>query len=639
MRQLRCPNCGSEHSLANPGITMLVCDHCQTVVYWDDETVLKTGTQSILPDNDSRLFMHATGKLMGRGFEVVGHLRYSHGRGTWEEWYLQTDDGGIAWLSEDERKLSLERFLRPDPNMPPPEGLRVGMQLTLGDSLFSVREVGRAECVGGEGQLPFTVLPGERYPYADLATLDGTRFATLEYDEGSAPRCFTGEVLDHQQLSITDERPPSTAGSHEGKHIKCPNCNAPLEVVGGREVQTRVCEYCGAQNDLTGAAATVMGVNPQGYDPGFTFDIGQAGDFRGQRYEVCGRMVYEDDEGYQTREYLLFNPSEGYLWLAEENGHYVLNRPTQQAPARDPFHLATKQMVKVGTTTFNFYESGSSRLVYVDGSLPWQATTGDATHYADLVAPPQMYGVETDGQEVEYFLGWYMSPAQVWTAFGLDGSPAPASGVHPAQPFARGPVAKSLMLAGAIFALVNLGLLLWSLSQPGKAVAAQSFTPDAYLKECVSNPFTLGTQSVMSMEIAAPLNNSWLALDAALINEKDEVVEEMDGEISYYQGVEGGESWSEGDRSSTKYFKAPPAGTYRLILKAAGGSGINGLPRGEPLTVHLRQGAVLSRYFLVVFIIALLFPAYEITRKVMFEKRRWAPVTEDDDDSDWDDDS
>ena len=75
---------------------------------------------------------------------------------------------------------------------------------------------------------------------------------------------------------------------------------------------------------------------------GEAFEIGDAGTLYGKPYEVCGRMLYQDPEGYQSVEYLLFNPDEGYLWLAEEMGHYVVNRPTQQAPARDPMLLPPK---------------------------------------------------------------------------------------------------------------------------------------------------------------------------------------------------------------------------------------------------------------------------------------------------------
>ena len=250
-RQLRCPNCGGEHSLVNPGITMLVCEFCKTVVYWDADSVLRAGLQSILPESDARLFMHARGKLGGRDFEVVGHLRYDHGRGQWDEWYLQLGDGAVAWLSEDERELSLEQAVQPDQPLPPLSALRPGLSLGLEGVVHTVRELGTATCVGGEGQLPFTIQPGERYPYADLASLDGVRFASLEYElDGASAHAFAGRVLGHDELVLDAEREPSAAGSHEGKAIKCPNCAAAITQPANREVKTLVCEYCGSQNDL-----------------------------------------------------------------------------------------------------------------------------------------------------------------------------------------------------------------------------------------------------------------------------------------------------------------------------------------------------------------------------------------------------
>ncbi len=631
-RQLRCPNCGGEHSLVNPGISMLVCDFCSTVVYWDQETALQTGKKSILPEGDTRLFMHATGSLAGRPYEVVGHLSYQHGAGTWDEWYLQLGDGGVAWVSEDERKLSLELPVAAPDGLPPLEELHTGFTISLAGTGYTVRELGQATCVGGEGQLPFAIQPDEQYRYADLASLDGASFATLEYDKESAPTCFAGQVLSHEQLTIDDERPPSTAGGHEGRNIKCPNCDAALEVTGSREVKTQVCDYCGAQNDLTGAEAKVMGVNPQDYDPGFYFEIGQGGTFDGSVYEVCGRILSEDDEGYLSREYLLHNPDAGYLWLSEENNHYLLNRPTQQAPNINPFYLAAKQTVKAGGRTYQFYESGTTRLVYVDGALPWQASSGDRNSYADLIAPPYMFQVEQSEQEVEYFIGEYITVEQVWNAFSSDQAMPSTYGVHPAQPFSRGPMARTLMTLGGLFALLNLLLLGWSLGSGGEVIFNKKFSANDYLKESLSEPFTVGPQRVMGLKIAAPLNNSWLALQVALVNSADQVVQEMESDISYYQGVEGGESWSEGSRTSTTYGIAPPPGTYRLLFKGAGGTGNAGSAGQERLQVALVQGVVLTRYFLAAFIITLLFPLFEIVRKRMFETRRWAAVIEDDDD-------
>jgi len=505
--------------------------------------------------------------------------------------------------------------------------------VTIGGLVYSVREIGNATCLGGEGQLPFTILPGERYPYADLASLDGTRFATLEY-ESDAVRAYAGHTLDHEQLRLDDEPPPSTKGSQEGRQIKCPNCGASITLAAGREVKTVVGDYCGAQNALEGAEATVLGVNPKDFDPGFLFEIGEAGSFAGERYEVCGRMLYVDLEGYPTREYLLWNSARGYLWLAEENGHYVLFRPTQQAPSTNPFARAPKQSLTAGPTTFRFYEQGTVRLAYVDGSLPWKAQVGEAFQYADLIAPPQMLSVEADGPEVEYFYGQYTKAAEVWTGFGKEGKPPPSYHIHPAQPFERSPVMKALMVLGLIFGLLNLGLVFWSAASNGKLIFERAFSADEYTGEALSTPFELGSAKVLALRIQAPLSDSWLALDAALVDSKEQVVEEMCADISYYSGVEGGESWSEGSNGATAFFKAPAPGSYKLILKASGGSGVAGPCTREPLTVSLYQGPVLTRYFMVAFGLTFMFPLFGFLRKRIFEGRRWAPVVGDDDDDD-----
>ncbi|MCB9555576.1 MAG: DUF4178 domain-containing protein [Deltaproteobacteria bacterium] len=638
-RLLRCPNCGGEHQLANPGITMIVCHYCQTTVYWGEDAVLKTGGQSILPESDARLYLHATGKLSGTGYQVIGHLHYAHDRGSWDEWYLQLDDGRVAWVSEDERKLTLEMAQQVQ-QAPAVSQLVVGAGALIADTQFTVRELGVAECRGGEGQLPFAILPGERYTYADIASLDGQHFATLEYDENrSVPTCYVGRTLSHSELTIDDEKPPSTAAGHQGQHIECSNCKGPLEIPHDREVQTQVCEYCGAQLDLTSAERKVLGVNPSDFEAGFNFEIGEAANFYGARYEVCGRMVYTDGEGYRSREYLLFEKNSGYLWLAEENGHYVLNRPTQQAPSVSPFRLAPKTSVSAAGKRFRVYESGTSELIYVDGALPWLARVGDSFYYADLIAPPQMFCAESDGDEIEYFHGRYMPAPEVWTAFGKsDLAPRPW-GVHGAQPFQRSGIAKLLMAVGALFAVINLGFVFWSAGKSGHVVYQQTFPPSRYLNETVSAPFEVKGGNVMAMRISAPLSNSWIALDAAVVDDKDRVIMEVDGgEISYYSGYSGGEHWSEGRTRSTNYFKAPQPGNYRLIIKASAGHGdFNGGPRGEPLSIRITQGAVLSRYFVTAFVICALFPVFEWLRRRLFEKRRWAAVLDDDDDDDDDD--
>jgi hypothetical protein len=612
---------------------MVVCDYCNTSFYWDKDKVAKQGKESILPESDARLYMQATGKIFGHDYRVVGHVRYQMERSIWDEWYLQVGSDKIAWLSEDERKLSFEKIIRPDAPLPGAENLNIGQQLSLGGTIFSVREKGMALCVGAEGQLPFTIVPDESYPFVDLATLDGSQFATLEYDEEEQPHVFLGQDLHHEQLTIDEEKPaPADVDKSAGaEDIDCPSCGAPLEKPKDPGAQTVVCVYCGSQNKLEGAAATVMGTNPKDFRHGFVFEVGQKCTFSKINYEVAGRMFYLDPEGYSSREYLLFNPDKGYLWLAEENGHYVLNRPTRQAPATNPLNIySPKTTIQVGKKKYKFFEQGSTKLAYVDGALPWLAKSGDEFRYADLCQPPYVFGVESDGEEVEYFTGEYLNIAHVQEAFKLKtplGSPA---GVHPGQPFLRSPTVKSLMWIAAIFALIQLLLLGWSATGAGEEeVFKQRFSLADLKEEHLAGPMTIGSRPIMKMELIAPVRNAWYALEIALVNDREEVVAETFGEVAYYQGVEGGESWSEGSTKTTQYFLAPKPGDYKILLK---GQGDSRLASNLAISLSFSQGGILSRYFLALFILMALIPVFEWTRQFLFEKRRWAPVTGDDDD-------
>jgi hypothetical protein len=139
--------------------------------------------------------------------------------------------------------------------------------------------------------------------------------------------------------------------------------------------------------------------------------------------------------------------------------------------------------------------------------------------------------------------------------------------------------------------------------------------------------------SVVEISGQASVDNAWVALSFGLVNQNDEVCLETDGEASYYHGVEGGESWSEGSNSFSEYVRVDQPGTYRLLVFGASGSGETAdAAGGPPVRIELREGAMLSRYFLAMFVLALLYPLKEFVRRRNHEKRRIP--TEDDDDDD-----
>jgi hypothetical protein len=201
---LSCPSCGATHELRNPGVMMIVCEYCSTAIYWDEERIEAAGKQSVLPEGSSRLFRGATGRFHQKRFLVVGRVRYSFGRGFWDEWYLAMDDGAMQWLTEDNHELAVQRRVSYD-DPRPGSHYRPGDWITVGETRFVVQEVGQAECIGVEGELPKQIVTGETYAYVDASSPDGRSTLGLEFDEDGAPTAFMGKWLKFSELALDDE--------------------------------------------------------------------------------------------------------------------------------------------------------------------------------------------------------------------------------------------------------------------------------------------------------------------------------------------------------------------------------------------------------------------------------------------------
>jgi len=202
-KRITCPSCGAGHDLYNPGIATIVCEYCGNAIYWDAEKVKSAGRQSILPEGFSRLYRGASGRLKNRPFFVMGRVRYSFGAGFWDEWFLEFSDGKIGWLTEDNHEFALEKRSTAK-HLPLFEKLSPGSRFTVKGITFVVEEIGHAECLGMEGDLPISARSGEQYAYADASSPDGKYCLGLEYDQ-APPVVYFGQWLKYEDLRMADE--------------------------------------------------------------------------------------------------------------------------------------------------------------------------------------------------------------------------------------------------------------------------------------------------------------------------------------------------------------------------------------------------------------------------------------------------
>ena len=208
MKKVNCPQCAAEHQLRDPSTVTFVCEYCENVVLWDQQGVSLSGKQSRLIEGFSRLYRGATGALKGERFEVLGRVRYSFGRGFWDEWYLMFENGTPLWITEDNHEFCQQEQIDNSPKLEDFENYEIRQEITLDGTSFLIQEKGMAICLGIEGFLPKNVLPNETYPFVDGSCLDGKRTFGLEYDgekPTDPPTVFIGTWFVSEDMILEDE--------------------------------------------------------------------------------------------------------------------------------------------------------------------------------------------------------------------------------------------------------------------------------------------------------------------------------------------------------------------------------------------------------------------------------------------------
>ena len=290
--------------------------------------------------------------------------------------------------------------------------------------------------------------------------------------------------------------------------------------------------------------------------------------------------------------------------------------------------------MRVAQDIFRTYEQGSVTLQWVDGALPWTAAVGETTQYTTLVKPPEYIDREVTGRELELFKGRYVSRSEIEAGVSKDVKLPYARGVYSCQPYAPPNWLKGLGKVGLFFIILNIALFVYSLvSDKGNVILTEHIVAKEYAKEVLTTSFKVTEpNAILRLTGRAPLRNSWLALDFALIDAEDRVLGEFWSEASYYEGRDSEGYWSEGSKGFKQYIKVEKPGTYRLLVHGKGGSGYNRPGLNEPIDLKLEAHATVSWYFVFPIVLAAIIAILGVAFRWSFELRRWAPVMETDDD-------
>jgi hypothetical protein len=422
----------------------------------------------------------------------------------------------------------------------------------------------------------------------------------------------------------TSTPPLSNPPKPQVKALNCPQCGAAIVLRSLGNAETVVCASCHSILDAKDPNLQILqrfNVITGEIPP--MIPLGTRGKIRGTDYEVIGfqrRSITVEGVRYDWHEYVLFNPYKPTRYLTEYQGHWNDISVCKELP--------TVQFASVNYLgeIYKHFQTAEANTNYVLGEFPWQVRVGEHATVTDYVKPPRVLSSEKMANEVTWSVGEYMYGADIWKAFNLPGQAPEAVGVYENQPSPVNENVKGIWSAFLAFSLLLLVLMAgFDFASSKSTVFDSSYTLNAGEPKgeasFVTDVFNLdGRTSNVEVTTSANVDNSWIYLNYALINEETGRAWDFGREVSYYHGYDSDGSWTEGSRKDSVVIPSVPAGHYYLRIEPEVDS------RHPPITysVEVKRDVTVPGFFGIAFL-ALLIPAIAITwRSINFERMRWA---------------
>jgi len=624
--QANCPSCAAPIEFKSGSTIVLVCPFCRSAVARNDRKLEDLGKVAEITESESPLKIGLKGVWDGNRFELTGRAQLRHELGGfWDEWYATFANGWVGWLAEAQGKFYLT-FYQPLPDnvrVPSFENLQLGQAVTEipYQTPLVVTEKGIATAIAADGEIPYKLTPNERTEYADLSGKGGA-FGTIDYST-NPPFAFVGQEVSLAEIGLADAKPAERkARKVSAVALGCPNCGGALDLAAPDKTERVTCPFCNSLLDVNQGNLTFLhALNPSPSD-NFVLPIGAEGTFSGDvKYKIIGAMVRSvtiEGTKYFWHEYLLYNAQIGFRWLVHSDNHWNFVETINAAEVTNVGNTAS-----YNGKNFKVFQEAPAVVEYVKGEFYWRVEQGETVRAIDFVAPPLMLSQEATDKEINWSLGTYLTNVEVEKAFGVSDLPK-SWNVAPNQPFTGGFYIKTglamlvLLCAAAIFMIPLAGFTSNALSQE---ITLPPMANENASQTIFSQPFEIKSRRNVRISAAAPgIDNSWANLDVDLVNEQNNNVESVPIEVEYYNGVEDGESWSEGGQTSDATMSSLPAGKYSLRVEGSWGNWQQPLP----VSLKVEQNVTRGVNFLLAFLVLSILPILSLIHKFMFESRRWS---------------
>jgi Domain of unknown function (DUF4178) len=181
-----------------------VCSFCNSTLVRHDMNIESLGKMTEMPQDMSPLQIGTTGIFEGSKFEVVGRQRIGWESGSWNEWYLHFDNGKDGWLADAQGFYMLSFQLNNRIEIPELPKLKVGEDIKIDGSTYTVDDIREVSCAGSQGELPVKSLKGRKSTSVDLVG-SNQNFGNIDYS-AEGDRVFLGKYVDFEEFKFMNLR-------------------------------------------------------------------------------------------------------------------------------------------------------------------------------------------------------------------------------------------------------------------------------------------------------------------------------------------------------------------------------------------------------------------------------------------------
>jgi len=622
----QCPSCAKPVAFRSMETRIFICS-CGAVInrLESDDLVIKPAL--IIQDHNDLLRTGSKGLVQGQPFEVLGRFRLWLEESVMNYWTLLIGGNTVCLLMEGYGMYALMRSTRTEKALTAHEldGMGLTQSVVLGESDYFLQR--KDACwkyeVEGEVWMPEC---RDQFPLFDLAATGDKHLSFIEYlpDYLVAYEC---KYVDLKSLQLTGLNERETTALE----LKCSQCMSVVRVKTFPYAQSCSCPSCGARYAFRqGGNFRNSGFDRTGKDKEnknqLAIPLGAKGVLKGIEYEVVGYALKEENspEAFRWAEYVLYNRGEGYAFLSEYEGNWIYGRQKGNTPVlarENPTELHYRnKLYKV----FNRYHI---RVVDTAGEFPYDVYDDKNTQSAEFIAPPYMWISEkTRDASIEWFYGEHQDRDELLEQFPYDLPEQYGRGVLDPKGFssmsASGLVKVTLL---AIAALVAVHLLIGATKTNRVVLNKDVLLHDSASSTTLSSSkFELTKwRSNLQLDIQAPVDNSWLDLQAVLVNAGNGNEYAVEQVVEYYHGYDDGESWSEGSNRESAYLSSIPAGSYYLRIQASRDTTNGTWNSMNNFTLTVTNDVSNHRNLWIFIGVLLIWPIVQFIRMWIYERRRW----------------